>query len=278
MTTWLITGCSTGLGRSLAKAVLNRGDNVLVTARNVEAVQDILAAHPNTAASAALDVTDSKQVAAAVKLAEDRFGAIDVLVNNAGYGYRSAVEEADETEVQTLFATNFFGTVAMIKAALPKMRMRRSGIIVNLSSVAGRRAAPGSGYYAATKFAVAGMSDALRQELAPLGIRVLVVEPGAFRTDFAGRSLTQSKTPIADYAETSGRRRKENSSAHGTQAGDPERAAEVLIKVISGANVPSRLLLGSDAVKVVSRVVEAQRQEIEDWKELSMSTDFPKPA
>ena len=217
-----------------------------------------MSAYPETAVAAALDVTDRIQVAEAVQLADERFGGVDVLVNNAGYGYRSAVEEAEEADVQALFATNFFGTVAMIKAVLPKMRSRRDGTIVNLSSIAGRQAAPGSGYYAATKFAVAGMSDALRLELAPLGIRVMVIEPGAFRTDFAGRSLMQSKLPIDDYAQTAGRRRKENDTMHGTQPGDPERAAQVLIKLIDGPELPARLLLGSDAVAFVSGVVESR--------------------
>jgi len=276
MTTWLITGCSTGLGKSLAKAVLEHGDNVVVTARNPASVEEIVSAFPETAVAGALDVTDRTQVAAAVQLAAQRFGGVDVLINNAGYGYRSAVEEADESDVQALFATNFFGTVAMIKAVLPSMRSRRTGTIVNLSSIAGRQAAPGSGYYAATKFAVAGMSDALRMELAPLGIRVMVVEPGAFRTDFAGRSLMQSKIPIADYAQTAGRRRKENDTMHGTQPGDPARAAQVLIKLIEGSELPARLLLGSDAVAFVSGVIESQRQQIEDWSSVSVSTDFPK--
>jgi NAD(P)-dependent dehydrogenase (short-subunit alcohol dehydrogenase family) len=276
MPTWLITGCSTGLGKSLARAVLKHGDNVVVTARNPSSVQEIVSVYLQTAVAAALDVTDRAQVAAVTKLAEERFGGIDVLVNNAGYGYRAAVEEADDGDVQALFATNFFGTVAMIKAVLPGMRKRRSGTIVNLSSIAGRPAASGSGYYAASKFAVAGMSDALRLELAPLGIRVMVVEPGAFRTDFAGRSLTQAKTPIADYAATAGVRRKENDSTHGTQPGDPDRAADVLIKVIGASELPSRLLLGSDAVRFVSGVVASQRKEIEDWEDVSTSTDFPK--
>jgi NAD(P)-dependent dehydrogenase (short-subunit alcohol dehydrogenase family) len=278
MKTWLITGCSTGLGRCLARAVLEHGDAVVVTARNSASVQDIALAHTGRALALALDVTDGIQVAAAVKAAEDWFGGIDVLVNNAGYGYRAAVEEADEADVQALFATNFFGTVAMIKAVLPKMRSRRSGTIINLSSIAGRRAAAGSGYYAASKFAVAGMSDALRLELAPLGVRVMVVEPGAFRTDFAGRSLTQARTPIADYAQTAGLRRKENDTTHGTQPGDPVRAAEALIAMVGRPELPGRLLLGSDAVKFVSGVVDAQRQEIDDWKAVSLGTDFPMSA
>lgn len=274
-TTWLITGCSTGLGNCLAHAVLDAGFNAVVTARDVGSVEGIAAAHPDTAAAVALDVTDSAAIERALRLAEDRFGSVDVLVNNAGYGYRAAVEEGDDKDVADLFATNFFGTVAMIKAVLPGMRARRSGTILNLSSIAGRLAAPGSGYYSATKFAVEGMSDALRKEVAPLGIRVTIVEPGAFRTDFAGRSLHGAKASIADYASTAGPRRKENDRTHGTQPGDPNRAAHVLIQAVAKAQLPARLLLGSDAVKIVCAELDTQREEIDAWKDISASTDFP---
>ncbi|MEK1887013.1 MAG: oxidoreductase [Phyllobacterium sp.] len=275
MTTWLITGCSTGLGKSLAQAVLDAGYNAVVTARDVGMVQELLSKHPGTALAVALDVTNKGEVENAVALAEERFGSVDVLVNNAGYGYRAAVEEGDEKEVSDLFATNFFGTVSMIKAVLPGMRARRSGTILNVSSIAGRLAAPGSGYYSASKFAIEGMSDALRKEVGPLGIRVMIVEPGAFRTDFAGRSLHQTKAAIADYAGTAGPRRKENDRTHGTQPGDPARAALALIRVVEGATLPARLLLGSDAVRIVGGELNSQRQEIEGWKEISISTDFP---
>jgi NAD(P)-dependent dehydrogenase (short-subunit alcohol dehydrogenase family) len=187
MTTWLITGCSTGLGRALAEAVLDRGDNAVVTARDAAKVADLAAAHPDNGLAVALDVTDPEQVAAVVQQGEARFGGIDVLVNNAGYGYRAAVEEGDDADVQQLFATNFFGAVAMIKAVLPGMRARRSGAIVNISSIGAQICPPGSGYYAASKAALEGMSGSLRKELQPLGITVTAVEPGGFRTDFAGR-------------------------------------------------------------------------------------------
>lgn len=275
MKTWLITGCSSGLGRSLTQAVLEAGFNAVVTARNPEKLKDLISAFPETAVATALDVTKADQVAGAVKLAEQRFGGVDVLVNNAGHGYRGAVEEGDEKEVADLFASNFFGAVSLIKAVLPDMRARRHGTILNVSSIAGRLALPGSGYYSATKFAIEGMSDALRKEVGPLGIRVVVVDPGAFRTDFAGRSLEQAKADIADYADTAGPRRKENDKTDGTQSGDPARAARVLIKVVEGETAPFRILLGSDAVRIVNAELEAQRQEIEDWKELSVSTDFP---
>jgi NAD(P)-dependent dehydrogenase (short-subunit alcohol dehydrogenase family) len=274
MTTWLITGCSTGLGRHLAQAVLEAGFNAVVTARDPRTVQDLVSAHSNTSVAAALDVTNKGQVESTVKLAEEQFGGVDVLVNNAGYGYRAAVEEGEDTQVASLFATNFFGAVSMIKAVLPGMRARRSGTIVNIASIAARLAMPGSAYYSATKFALEGLSDALRREVGPLGIKVLIVEPGAFRTDFAGRSLHGSKTVIGDYASTAGPRRKENDKTDGTQPGDPARAARVLIEVVEGENLPARLLLGSDAVKIVGAEIDTQRQEIETWKEISISTDF----
>jgi NAD(P)-dependent dehydrogenase (short-subunit alcohol dehydrogenase family) len=274
MTTWLITGCSTGLGRSLAEAVLKAGHDAVVTARDAGTVQDIVSQFVDTAMAAALDVTDKEQIKKTVAAAQERFGAVDVLVNNAGYGYRAAVEEGDDREIDALFATNFFGAVSMIKAVLPDMRARRSGTILNVSSIAGRLAAPGSGYYSASKFAVEGMSDALRKEVAPLGIRVTIVEPGAFRTDFAGRSLQQARAKIDDYADTAGPRRKENDRTHGTQPGDPTRAAVTLIDLVGRAELPARLLLGSDAVKIVGNEVDGQRREIDAWKELSVSSDF----
>lgn len=274
MTTWLITGCSTGLGRSLAEAVLDRGDNAIVTARDAAAVADVVKAYPDTAFAVSLDVTDHGQVAEAVREAQARFGAVDVLVNNAGYGYRAAVEEGDDVDVQRLFATNFFGTVAMIKAVLPGMRARRQGVIVNVSSIGARVRPPGSGYYAAAKSAVEGMSGSLRAELRPLGIAVMVVEPGAFRTDFAGRSLTQSAEAIADYAETAGRRRKERDAVHGTQPGDPAKAAQAIITAVTADAPPALLLLGTDALRFIGDVLDAERAELEAWREVSAGTDF----
>ncbi|MCP2031330.1 NAD(P)-dependent dehydrogenase (short-subunit alcohol dehydrogenase family) [Okibacterium sp. HSC-33S16] len=275
MSTWLITGCSTGLGRALATAVLAHGHNAVVTARDVTSVSDITDTAPESALALALDVTDPAQVAAAVAEAERRFGTIDVLVNNAGYGYRSAIEEAEPEDVQRLFDTNVFGAVAMIRAVLPGMRERRSGAIVNISSIGARLMPPGSGYYAATKAALEGLSGSLAKELAPLGISVTAVEPGGFRTDFAGRSLTQSATPIPDYAETAGKRRKENDTVHGTQPGNPGLAAEAIITVVEAPNTPTFLLLGSDAVAAYDETARAQQAEVDVWRDLSASTDYP---
>ena len=275
MPTWLITGCSSGLGRHLAQAVLEHGWNAVVTARNSAKVQDIAACHPDTALALALDVTDRTQVAEAIRQAEAKFGAVDVLVNNAGHGYRAAVEEADEAEAEELFAANFFGPVAMIKAVLPGMRARRHGTIVNLSSIAARNPGPGSGYYAATKCALEGLSGSLRKEVEPLGIKVIVVEPGEFRTDFSGRSLLQSRSAIADYAETAGRRRIENDATDGHQRGDPARGAQVIIKAVEASDPPHLLLLGSDAIQVVGATLDADRAMLEAWKATSLTTDFP---
>jgi NAD(P)-dependent dehydrogenase (short-subunit alcohol dehydrogenase family) len=263
MNTWLITGCSTGLGRALAQAVLAGGDNAVVTARDVSKLQELTTEFPTTALAVALDVTKQSEVEAAVKQAEDRFGAVDVLVNNAGYGYRAAIEEGDDGDVRALFDTNVFGPVAMIKAVLPGMRSRRSGAIVNISSIGARICPPGSGYYSASKAALEGLSGSLQKELKPLGISVTVVEPGAFRTDFAGRSLTQSAQAIEDYAETAGKRRKENDTVHGTQPGDPDKAAEVIIAAVEAAETPAFLLLGADAVYAYGAVEEAQRAEVD---------------
>jgi NAD(P)-dependent dehydrogenase (short-subunit alcohol dehydrogenase family) len=274
MSTWLITGCSTGLGRALAEAVLDRGDHAVITARDVQSLADLAKAYPDTALALGLDVTNDEQVTAAVRQAQDVFGGVDVLVNNAGYGYRAAVEEGDPADVQRLFATNFFGPVTLIKAVLPGMRARRSGAIVNISSIGARRCPPGSGYYSASKAALEAMTSSLRKEAEPLGIKVIAVEPGGFRTDFSGRSLMQSATAIDDYAGTAGQRRKENDTVDGTQPGDPARAARAIIEVVATPRPPSLLLLGADALATTTVILDAQRAEVEDWRELSESTGF----
>jgi len=274
MQTWLITGCSTGLGRNLAKAVLEREYNAVVTARDATTVRDLAETYPDTALALSLDVTDQVQITRAMNQAEERFGAVDVLVNNAGYGYRAAVEEGEENAVAQLFATNLFGPVAMIKAVLPSMRRRRSGAIVNISSIGARICPPGSGYYSASKSALEAMSGSLRAEVGPLGITVTVVEPGGFRTDFAGRSLQQARDPIADYAETAGRRRKEHDTYHGTQPGDPAKAATALIQAVESDAPPYMLLLGNDTSDGFRAALDALRTEVDDWESLSRSTDF----
>jgi NAD(P)-dependent dehydrogenase (short-subunit alcohol dehydrogenase family) len=274
MSTWLITGCSTGLGRALAEAVIGAGHNAVVTARDVAKVADLADTVTQRVFPVALDVTKPDQVTAALQRADERFGGIDVLVNNAGYGYRAAVEEGDDAEVRTLFETHFFGTVAMIKAVLPDMRARRSGAIVNISSIGATVTPVGSGYYSAAKAAIEGMSGALRGELAPLGISVTVVEPGAFRTDFAGRSLVQSATVIDDYAGTAGQRRKENDTMDGSQAGDPAKAASAIIAAVESNEPPGFLLLGPDALALYRYVTDARAEEIAKWEQVTAGTNL----
>ena len=274
MSTWLITGSSTGIGRALAEAVIAAGHNAVVTARDVTGVTDLAESAPDRVLAVTLDVTVPDHITEAVRRAEERFGGVDVLVNNAGYGYRSAVEEGDDAEVRTLFDTHFFGTVNTIKAVLPGLRKRRSGAIVNISSIGAQITPAGSGYYAAAKAAIEGLSGSLRGELAPLGISVTIVEPGQFRTDFAGRSLTQSATPIADYADTAGRRRIENDTVHGTQTGDPAKSAAAIIAAVESPEPPGFLLLGNDALTLYRQVADARSAEIAKWESVSAGTDF----
>lgn len=274
MSTWLITGCSTGLGRALAQAVIGAGHNAVVTARDAAAVADLAESAPERVLAVALDVTKPAQVTSAVRQAQQRFDHVDVLVNNAGYGYRAAVEEGDDADVRTLFETHFFGTVAMIKAVLPDMRARRSGALVNISSIGAQLTPVGSGYYSAVKAAIEGISGALRGELAPLGISVTIVEPGAFRTDFAGRSLVQSATVIDDYAATAGQRRKENDTMHGNQPGDPAKAGNAIIAAVESPEPPAFLLLGPDALAAYRYKADARAAEISQWAELTSGTDF----
>ena len=274
MPTWLITGCSTGLGRALAEAVIGAGHRAVVTARDEATVAGLVELAPDRVLGAALDVTDPARAAAVTRQAEERFGAVDVLVNNAGYGYRAAVEEGEDADVRALFETHFSGSVTMIKAVLPGMRARRTGAIVNVSSIGAHVTPPGSGYYAAAKAALEGMSGSLRSELRPLGISVTVVVPGGFRTDFSGRSLTQSRTAIDDYAETAGRRRKEHDTTHGTQPGDPARAGRAVLTAVESADPPAVLLLGSDALTSYRQVLRAALAEADEWEDLSVSTDF----
>jgi NAD(P)-dependent dehydrogenase (short-subunit alcohol dehydrogenase family) len=274
MTTWLITGCSTGLGRALAQAVLDQGDNLVATARDSGQIEDFQQSHPDSALALALDVTDHARIGHVVAAAEERFGRIDVLINNAGYGYRAAVEEGEDEALETLFATNFFGPVKLIQAVLPDMRSRRSGTIVNISSIGARMSPPGSGFYAATKAALEAMTASLRKEVGPLGITAMIVEPGGFRTDFAGRSLTQSRNPIADYADTAGVRRKEHDTAHGRQPGDPAKAAQALIDVVKGSGAPFMLVLGPDALEGFRGALASLSADLDSFETVSSNTSF----
>jgi NAD(P)-dependent dehydrogenase (short-subunit alcohol dehydrogenase family) len=272
---WFITGCSTGFGRELAKLVLDRGYRVVVTARDPAKIHDLIAGREGRALALKLDVTDSAQVADAVKKAEAAFGGVDVLVNNAGYGYVGALEESVETDVRAMMETNFFGLARMIHEVIPAMRRRRRGFVVNISSIGGLVGFPGVGYYNATKFAVEGLSEALSKEVAPLGIKVLVVEPGPFRTDWAGRSLQSSGMQIPEYAETAGATRDRITGGSGNQVGDPVRASEAIIKALESGNMPLHLLLGKIALDVARAKIEKLRGEIDAWEETSLGADYP---
>ena len=272
---WFITGCSTGFGRELARLVLERGGKAIVTARDKARVADLAAGAGDRALALDLDVTDAEQVAAAVASAHERFGRIDVLVNNAGYGYQATVEEGDEAEIRAQFDANVFGLFAMTRAVLPGMRERQQGHVISITSVAGFAGFPGSGYYAATKHAVEGWSDALAAEVAPLGIAVTCVAPGPFRTDWAGRSLRQTPSRIAAYADAAGARLKATAAGSGSQAGDPVRAAEAMIRITQTDKPPRHLVLGAVGLDAVTKRLRASLDEIEAWREVGAATDFP---
>lgn len=272
---WFITGCSTGLGRALAEAVLKHGHRAVVTARNPAQIQDIVARYPQTSLAAQLDVANFSQVKLAITAAEKAFGRIDVLVNNAGYGYLAAVEEGEEQKFRDMFETNFFGLATLIRRVLPGMRARERGHIINISSVGGLLGNPGAGYYNASKFAVEGLSEALAKEVEPLGIRVTVVEPGPFRTDWAGRSLKQVRNPIEAYAKTSGARRAQISGYSGKQAGDPARAALAIISVVESPTPPMNLVLGKDGLKRVRDKIEKFSDSLRQWETVTVGADFP---
>ena len=272
---WFITGCSTGFGRELAKLVLDRGYRAVITARDPGKIQDLTAGHKGRALALKLDVTDKAEVAATVRQAEAVFGSVDVLVNNAGFGYVGALEESEEAEIRAMVETNFFGLARMIHEVLPGMRRRRRGSIVNISSIGGLVGFPGVGYYCATKFAVEGLSESLSKEVAPLGIKVLVVEPGPFRTDWAGRSLKRSSRQIPEYAETAGAIRERIEGGSGKQVGDPIRAGEAIIKALESENMPPRLVLGAIALERAQIKIEQMRNEIDAWEETTLSADYP---
>lgn len=272
---WFITGCSTGFGRELAKYLLENEYRVAVTARNVEKVRDLVEINQDNAIALALDVTDKAQIADAVARAEEFFGRIDVLVNNAGFGYFGAIEESDEQEVRAMFEANFWGLSAMTRAVLPKMREQRSGFIVNISSIGGLVGNPGVGYYNATKFAVNGFSEALQKEAEPLGIKVIIVEPSGFRTDWAGRSANDAERAIEDYAETAGAFKAMIRGYSGNQPGDPVRAAKAIVKAVESENPPKNLLLGRAALKSARLKLESLKEEFDAWAETSEGADFP---
>jgi NAD(P)-dependent dehydrogenase (short-subunit alcohol dehydrogenase family) len=274
--TWLITGCSTGIGRALASTLLERGETVVVTARDTSTIEHVVRPYPDTALPLPLDVTDDAQRREVVRTAYERFGGIDVLVNNAGHGYRAAVEEASDSQVRALFATNFFGPVALIQSVLPAMRERRSGTIVNISSAGVHSCPIGAGHYVATKAALGAVTASLRKEVQPLGITVMTVEPGAFRTNYK-RSLMQVHNEIGAYADTVGARRKEDLAEHDLQPGDPVKAAEAIITAVQSPDPPRTLVLGPDALTWLRNSLDELTADVNAWAQTSVSTSFRQP-
>ena len=271
---WLISGCSTGIGREIAKAALEHGDRVAVTARRPEAVADLVEAHRDAARSFALDVTDRAQVAETVAAVESAFGAIDVLVNNAGYGYMSALEEGEDDRVRAMFDTNFFGAVDLIKAVLPGMRARGRGHVINVSSMTGLVANPPNVYYSASKFALEAVTEGLSKEVGPLGIRVCAVEPGAVRTDWSVRSMQESATPIDAYADTVGQRKQLIKLAGDKFPGDPRKVADAVVMLAGLEDPPLRLVLGHDVFKAYGEKLRDGLASLDAWKETSLAINF----
>lgn len=272
---WLITGCSTGIGREIARAALEGGERVAVTARNPASVEDLVAAYPGQAIALALDVNDQSQIDAAVRDTEAAFGRVDVLVNNAGYGYVSAVEEGVDDDVRRMFDTNFFGAIATIKAVLPGMRARKSGYIVNISSMTGLVSNPGNVYYSASKFALESLSEGLAKELTPLGLRVSVVEPGLFRTDWSSRSMQESEPTISDYEETIGVRRELIRSSAGGEPGDPRRVGDAILMLSRLESPPLRLLLGGDVLAATRAKLADFESSLKEWEAVTLDVGFP---
>lgn len=272
---WLITGCSTGFGLELAKQVIARGDRVIVTARDKRRLASLVEGHESTTLALDLDVTRPDQIEASVTASMERFGQIDILVNNAGYGYLATVEEGEEDQIRGMFDANVFGLFALTRAILPIMRRQRRGHVINISSVAGLVGFPGSGYYAASKHAVEGWSDSLAAEAGPLGIQVTCIEPGPSRTDWAGRSMTQTPNRIADYAQTVGSRLASIKDQSGKQAGDPVRIVGAIIKIAQMQRAPRHVVMGAIGVDAVTKKLRASLDEIEAWRELGLSTDDP---
>ena len=271
---WLITGCSTGIGREIANVVLASGQRAAVTARNPDSVADLVAAYPDQALALALDVTDRAAVTAAATKTQQHFGTIDVLVNNAGYGYMSALEEGEDAEVRKLFDTNFFGVVDLIKAILPIMREQNSGYIINMSSMTGLVTNPPNIYYSCTKYAMEALTEGLAKELEPFNIKVTAIEPGAFRTDWATRSMQETATPIEAYADTVGARKELIKLAGNMLPGDPKRIADAVLMLVNHDDPPLHLLLGHDVLGAFRQKLSDWNSSIDEWEAVTKDVNF----
>ncbi|MCX5561626.1 oxidoreductase [Streptomyces sp. NBC_00038] len=269
---WLVTGANSGFGRAFTEAAVGAGDVVVATARRPEALADLVAAHPDQVEALALDVTDPAGIASVVADVVERHGRIDVLANNAGRTHVGAAEETTDAELRDLFEVHFFGPAALVRAVLPHMRERRSGAIVQLSSMGGQMSFAGFSAYSGTKFALEGFSEALADEVGPLGIKVLIVEPGSFRTGLFGSASASEE--IADYADTVGATRRTVAGSDGSQPGDPAKAAGAVLRALAAEDTPLRLPLGSDGVDAVVGHLDSLRAEIATWEKVARDTAF----
>ncbi|MGD0630731.1 MAG: oxidoreductase [Terracidiphilus sp.] len=272
---WFITGSSSGFGHLLAKEALRRGERVIATARDASKLDDLLKQHPGTARVFTLDVTQPAEIESVAQQAIAAFGHVDVLVNNAGYGLNGAIEEVSEDEFEPMFQTNIYGLIRTTRAFLPYFRQRRSGHILNLSSISGLVGGAGWGFYNVTKFAVEGFSEALAAELKPLGIHVTVVEPGPFRTDFLGRSGKLAAKELPEYKETAGKAREYFETQSGKQPGDPQKAVEAIIAVADSPNPPLHLILGKIALTRLRDKLAQWQKETAAWESVTVGADFP---
>lgn len=271
---WLITGASSGLGDGIARAVLDRGDFAAVTSRDADRLKPLTEKYPNQAFPVTLDLNNAASMRQAVQSVLERFGKVNVLVNNAGYGYRAAIEESEPAAVEELFQTNFFGPMELVRLILPQMRAQHSGLIINISSIGAVRGALGNGYYSAAKGALELASEALSKEVQQLGIRVMVAEPGALRTGFYGEQLKNSSIHISDYDALAGKYRKTEQTDSHDQPGDPLRAGKLLVQTALRQDAPFRLLLGSDALHAAVVTLETRLREARIWAEVSGHVDF----
>lgn len=271
---WFITGCSSGFGFALAARVLALGERVIATARNATALEELTARHPETCRALALDVTDAAQVKSVVAQAAEEFGRLDVVVNNAGYGLIGAFEELSPEEIEKNFATNFFGALEVIRATLPILRAQGSGHLVNISAAATISNYPGFSIYGASKAALESVSESLALELQPFGIKITIVQPGPFRTDFVRRSLTRAENAIADYERTSGKFRRLLETMDGKQPGDPNKAADAIMAAVESKTPPLRLVLGKYAHAKVRKKLDAAERELTVWEQVSLQTEF----
>lgn len=274
MKIWFITGCSSGLGEGIAKAVLESGDAAVVTARDRNRVSHFEMEYPGRALAVSMDLADPETVKEAVRAAFERFGRIDVLVNNAGHGYRAAIEESEPDKVHQLFEEDFFSPMEIIRIVLPRMREQHQGLIINVTSIGAVRGALGNGYYSAAKGALELATEALAKEVEPFGIRTMLIEPGAMRTGFYGERMEGTRTAISAYDDIAAEYRKEKIVDNHDQIGDPERCGEIIVRTAFAENAPFRLLLGSDAVKAADATLNDRLRELREWKSVSIQSDY----